>query len=505
MEHKQIILVILDGWGHRPEKEHNAIAEAKTPFFDQLWENYPHGLLEASGLAVGLPEGQIGNSEVGHMTIGTGKAMDTDLVRISKAVKNNELASNPVLLEAFEHAKKYNSTLHLQGQVGPGGVHSHQEHLHGLLRAAKQVGLEKVVIHAFTDGRDLPPQSAHKYLEELEDLIEKEGIGYIATAVGRFYAMDRDNNWDRIKKAELALFEGKGAKRQSRKPSEVLAELHKEGVVDEHLEPVIFLDNQAKAYPISKNDAVIFFNFRPDRARQLAKRVIERKIDLNLFFATLTDYDNAMTEARVLFPFKKSKISLAGQIAAAGLTQAHIAETEKYAHVTYFLNGGQEVPYENEERVLIDSRRDIRTHDEVPEMRAAEITDAAIGSMSQGKDFLAINYANADMVGHTANAPATVRAIEFLDSQLKRLIETAEVNGYTVVITADHGNAELNFEKEANHKHTAHTTNVVPVIVTDKNLKIRPAGTLADVAPTILEILELQLPKEMTGNSLLIK
>lgn len=503
MRFSKVILVILDGWGYSEAQEHNAISAAKTPFFDALLQNYPHGLLDASGEAIGLPAGQIGTSEVGHLTIGAGAAIDNDLVKISKAIKNKELKNNTALLEVFAHVKKHGSILHLLGLLGPGGVHSHQDHLHALLREAKAVGIEKVAVHVLTDGRDLPPQSAHNFVKHLEEVMEEEKIGFIATATGRFYGMDRDNNWDRIAAAEQALFSCKGRVCHNRKPSQVIEELHKEGIVDEHLEPLIFLDDTGKGYAISKNDAAIFYNFRPDRARQLSAKILEKKKDLNLCFATMTDYGKGAEGALILFPQQLPEATLGEQVSLAGLTQAHIAETEKYAHVTYFLNGGVEALYPGEERALIESRKDIRTHDLAPEMKAAEITDEAFKFIDRGINFIAINYANADMVGHTANFEATVKAVEFLDLQLKRLVEKAKNAGYVVVITADHGNAELNFEKEADHKHTAHTTNLVPIIITDSSLKIKKMGSLADVAPTILEIFKLAKPAVMTGKSLI--
>lgn len=496
------VLIVLDGWGHREDKAHNAIADAQTPFFDSLWNNYAHATLDASEEKVGLPEGQVGNSEIGHMTIGAGKIINTDLVRISKAIRENQLGSNPAFLELFEHVKHNNSVLHIKGLLSPGGVHSHSQHLYAILKTAKDSGIEKIAIHAFTDGRDTAPQSAGQYLKELEYVIEEVGIGFIATVSGRFYAMDRDNNWDRLAKAEAAIFECKGNVCRSRKPSEVIKELHLTGVMDEHLEPVVFLDDQGNGYPISNNDGVLFFNFRADRSRMLAKKIMEQKDGKNLCFVTLTEYDSNLG-AIVAFPSTAIETTLANEIAKAGLTQVHIAETEKYAHATYFLNGGTERPHAGEEHVLVESRKDVQTHDLAPEMKAKEIADKAIQYVEKGIDFMFINFANADMVGHTANVPALKIAVETIDRELKRVVEAVEAKGGAVFITADHGNAETNIDLATGERHTAHTVNVVPAILTLKDVQLNN-GNLSDVAPTILKLMELEVPKSMTGRNLIV-
>lgn len=494
------VLIVLDGWGYREDKEHNAIADAQTPFFDSLWNEYAHSTLDASEEKVGLPEGQVGNSEIGHMTIGSGKIIDTDLVRISKAIRENKLGLNPAFLEIFEHVKHNNSTLHIKGLISPGGVHSHSQHLYGILKTAKESGIEKIVIHAFTDGRDTPPQSSSEYLKELEDVIEEVGIGFIATVSGRFYAMDRDNNWERLAKAESAIFDCKGTICKARKPSEVMKELYLSGVMDEHLEPLVFLDDNGNGYPVSNNDGVLFFNFRADRARMLAKKIMDKKESKNLCFVTLTEYD-ANLGAIVAFPPHAIETTLANEIAKAGLTQVHIAETEKYAHATYFLNGGTERPHAGESHVLVESRKDVLTHDLAPEMKAKEIADKAIEQVEKGVDFMFINFANADMVGHTANVPALKVALETIDRELKRVVDAVQTKGGVVFITADHGNAETNIDLISNERHTAHTTNVVPAILTVKDLNMSN-GTLADVAPTILKLMDLEVPKTMTGKIL---
>lgn len=497
---KKIILIILDGWGFRPEVEYNAIAKATTPFFDFLSSHYPQGLLMASGEYVGLPVGQMGNSEVGHMTIGAGRIIDTDLIRISKAIEKNDFATNQSFQILFDHVRRYNSTLHIQGLIGPGGIHSHSEHLFAFLRAAKEAGLNKIAIDVFTDGRDTPPQSAAKYLQELETIIEDLGIGFIATASGRFYAMDRDNNWDRLARAEKAIFDCQGNICRQRKPSEVMAELYRNGVLDEHLEPVVFLDDKNDAYPIRQNDGVFFFNFRADRARMLSKKITEKIKELNLCFVTMTEYDRTL-DCLVAFPPQIIETTLAKEISLAGLRQAHIAETEKFAHATYFLNGGVEQPYPYERHILVDSRKDISTYDQAPEMRAKEIVDEAIKQIEAQTDFIFVNFANPDMVGHTANWEALIKAVEAVDCQLKRLLNKALANGITAIVTADHGNAELAFDSQTGIKHTAHTINPVPIILTDKNYRIRD-GALMDVAPTVLELFGLKIPDFMTGRPL---
>ncbi len=501
---KPVVLIVLDGWGYSESKEHNSIAIANTPFYDHLWQTYPHGILDASEEKVGLPTGQMGNSEIGHMTIGSGKVLLTDLVRIAKSIKDRTWHSNPALCDLFEHVKKYDSTLHVQGLVSPGGIHSHMDHLVAFLEAAKEHGITKLAIHAFTDGRDTPPQSAAGYLQELEDTLERIGIGCIATAAGRFYAMDRDNNWDRLAKAEKAMFDCEGKVCELKKPSEFIRELYKDGALDEHLEPIVFADGVGKKYPIKENDGVFFFNFRADRARMLSQKMIEKSKERNIFFATLTQYDQSF-ECQAMFPPEKIETTLAAEISKAGLTQAHVAETEKYPHATYFLNGGREEPHTGERHIMVPSRKDIPTHDLAPKMQAEGIANKVIESIESGDDFIFINFANADMVGHTANQPAIIAAVEEVDTQLKRVVTAAVDRGGIVMITADHGNAELMIDPITGEKHTSHTLNLVPVIITDTAVKVAERGTLADIAPTILEIMNLPVPKAMTGHSLIVE
>lgn len=505
--YKQAVLIVLDGWGHREDGTHNAVAKAQKPFFDKIWKEYPHSLLEASGLEVGLPDGQMGNSEIGHTTIGAGAVIDTDLVRIAKSIKSGEFGKIPAFVKLFEHVKKNKSTLHVKGLLGTGGVHAHQDHLVAFVKAAKEAGIRDVAIHVYTDGRDTPPQSSAQFLRDLESDLEKIGVGFIATATGRFYAMDRDNNWDRVKRAEEALFECKGnVCKPGELPSEVISRLHAQGILDEHLEPVIFLDKSGKSYPIKPHDGVFFANFRADRAREISKKVIERSKKDDIAFVTLTEYDKTFS-CDVAFPPRVIETTLAKEISAAGLTQAHIAETEKFPHATYFLNGGVETPYPGEKHILLDSRKDVKTHDEAPEMRAEAIADKAVQEIEAGTNFIFINFANPDMVGHTANVPAIVKAVETVDRELKRVLAALEKRGGVAFVTADHGNAEVNVDPKTGEKHTAHTTNPVPAIVTSNDIEfggetLAVTGGLSDIAPTILALLGIKKPKGMTGKVL---
>jgi 2,3-bisphosphoglycerate-independent phosphoglycerate mutase len=496
------MLIVLDGWGYREETKDNAISAAKKPFFDELWKTYPHSLLKASGAAVGLPDGQMGNSEVGHMTIGAGKIIDTDLVRIDKDIATGAFDRNPAFAALFDHVKKHGSILHVEGLVSPGGVHSHQNHLFAFLRLAKKAGVPKVAIHVFTDGRDTPPQSASEYIKELEKVLAELGPNFfIATISGRYYAMDRDNNWDRLARVEQALFECKGNVCEV-KPSAYLAEEYKKGAKDELLPPTVCATPEGTGCAIKKDDAVFFFNFRADRARMLSEKILGIPKDQNVMFATLTEYCVDF-KCTVVYPPNNTQVTLGSAIAAAGLAQARIAETEKFAHATYFLNNGREEPYEDEKDILLDSRKDVKTHDEAPEMRAEGIADAAIREIRGGKtDFIFVNFANPDMVGHTANVPAIVKAVETVDTQLKRVIEALVAAGGVALITADHGNAEVNVDPVTGTKHTSHTTSPVPLIVTSHGFKDVRDGGLSDLAPTVLKLLGIAQPKEMTGKAL---
>ncbi|MBI4250518.1 2,3-bisphosphoglycerate-independent phosphoglycerate mutase [Candidatus Uhrbacteria bacterium] len=499
--HTPIVLVVLDGWGYRAEKTHNAIAQARTPHLDALFARYPHTLLEASGPAIGLPEGQAGTSEIGHLTIGAGKVIDTDLVRITKAMHAGHFETNEAFRAVFAHVLKHDSVLHILGLVSPGGIHSHNSHLTGILSAAKNVGVRKIAIHAFTDGRDTPPQSAKEYLAELETYLDELGIGFIATVSGRFYAMDRDHNWHRVKKAEDAIFYAAADALHRARPSEVIDALYRQGKVDEHIDPIVFVDDNGRPYPIEANDGVLFINFRPDRARMLSKRIMDCSEEKNLCFVTMTSYDKNL-KSLVAFSGAGVETTLAAELSRAGLKQAHIAETEKYAHATYFLNGGREEPHEGEQHILIESRKDIRTHDQAPEMKASEITVKALEQIDRKIDFVFINYANADMVAHTANFEATIRAVATIDTEIGRLFSYIHKSGGMLFLTADHGNAEVGVDPTSGVLHTAHTIHPVPLLVTADGYQLKQ-GTLADVTPTILSALALPIPPSMTGTSLL--
>lgn len=499
--YQQILLIILDGWGYSEETIHNAIIQANPEYFDYLWKTYPHTLLPASGEAVGLPQGVIGTSEIGHMIIGSGKILYTDLLRINKAIALHELQKNEAIMKLFGHVKQCKSTLHFIGLLSPAGVHSHQDHLFAMLRLAKDEGLSDVAVHVITDGRDTPPKSAIHFIAELEHVITELGIGRIATIAGRYYAMDRDKNWDRTQKEVDALFGAHGVIHERTNPVEIIQEEYSQGVSDEFIVPIIIREPNGNATIIKQNDGVFLYNFRPDRARQLSQKIAEKQQSLNLCFVTMTQYDPTINSL-VAFPPQKIETTLSSELAKAGLTQTHIAETEKYAHVTYFLNGGDEKPHYHEEFVLIDSRKDIPTHDLAPEMRAKEIADKAIDSINKGTNFIVINFANADMVGHTGKWEATIQAIQTLDVQMKRVVEAILAKNGIALVTADHGNAELMFDEKNNQPHTAHTLNPVPFILTVKGV-ILNEGTLADIAPTILSLFKLPVPKTMTGKSLI--
>jgi len=502
MNKKQVALIILDGWGYREDKEFNGIEESRKPNFDYLWSNFPHALIEASGLAVGLPEGQMGNSEVGHTTIGAGRILDQDLVRIDKEINNGDFYKNETFQNLFQHVKNNDSYLHVMGLISPGGVHSHMNHLFAFLDLAKQNNIEKIAIHLFTDGRDVPPQSANIYIKELEDKIKEIGIGKIASISGRFYAMDRDNNWDRLRLVEDLIFEGVGNICEI-EPHLYIENLYKEGKVDEHLIPFLCLDENKNKYLINKNDGVFFFNFRADRARQLTRKILEKSETENIFISTMTSYGDEY-KTHVVYPSISIKSTLAKELSGKGFSQVHIAETEKFAHATYFLNGGVEKLYEKEEHVLVPSRKDIKTYDLAPKMSASGVADRAIEKIEEGFDFIFINFANADMVGHTAVASAIHEAIEEVDLQLGRVLEKLNEKGGIALITADHGNAEIYFDKQAGKPHTSHTNNKVSFIITSNEFELREEGGLSDVTPTVFKLLEIDKPEDMTGESLVL-
>ncbi len=472
-----VALVILDGWGLAPPGPGNAIELAETPVFDRLWREFPHAQLAASGEAVGLPAGQMGNSEVGHLTIGSGRILFQDLVRVNKAVETGELFENEALRGAFERGER----VHLLGLVSHGGVHSHIDHLQALLRFAP----EKTWIHAFTDGRDVSPHSAVDDLAELP-------VDRIATVVGRYYAMDRDRRWDRTERALRAIVNGEGE--HAAEPVAAVQASYDRGVTDEFIEPVV-IDGRPRLDP--ERDTAIFFNFRPDRTRQLSEKLAELGVDLTTMTRYRDDFDFP-----VVFPEHVVENTLAEVLAEHGIRQLHSAETEKYAHVTYFLDGGREQPFGGEERILVDSPRDVPSYDHKPEMSAREVADRVVGAIEEdGYGFVVVNFANADMVGHTGVIPAVVRAVETTDECLGRVVEAVERAGGVSLVIADHGNAETLLEEDGVSPHTAHTTNPVPVVLTAPGVGLRDGG-LSDVAPTVLALLGLDGSSAMTGENL---
>jgi 2,3-bisphosphoglycerate-independent phosphoglycerate mutase len=423
------------------------------------------------------------------------------LVRIYKDIKDGPFFSNTIFKILFEHVKNNKSTLHVMGLLSDGGVHSHMEHLFAFLKAAKENDVPRVAIHVITDGRDTPPQSGASYIKQLEDKIKEIGIGNIASVSGRFYAMDRDKNWERIEKAEEVMFEGKGDI-CGITPSLYVEKLYKDGKVDEHLIPFVCVGENGEKYFLQKNDGVFFFNYRADRSRQLTSKIIEKQKKDNICLATMTNYGDDYPTL-VAYPPIKINTTLAKEISNGGLTQAHIAETEKFAHVTYFFNGGAEGCYNGEEHILIPSRKDIKTYDLAPKMGAEQIADKVIEQIEKGTDFILVNFANADMVGHTAEVPAIIMAVEEIDKELGRILEALKINGGVACITADHGNAEINIDPITGLRHTSHTSDPVPFIYTDESVQLKDIGTLADVAPTILQIFEIKKPTDMTGESLI--
>lgn len=508
MEKKPVMLMILDGFGISKIDNGNAVKAAYKPNLDKYFKKYPHTELGASGLSVGLPEGQMGNSEVGHLNIGAGRIVYQALTRITKSINEGEFFKNEVLNSAVDNAVKNNSDLHLLGLVSPGGVHSHTDHLKGLLQLAKQKGASRVYIHAFTDGRDVPPSSAYMYIDDMEKYIQKIGIGKIATVSGRYYAMDRDKRWERVELAYNALVYGRGNKAVS--AGEAVINSYDNGKTDEFIVPTVIEENNKPVATIKNGDSVIFFNFRPDRARQLTRALndnifkgFERE-KLNLKFVTMTEYDATLENVYVAFNNEVYKNTLGEYVSKMGKSQLRIAETEKYAHVTFFFNGGVEAPNKNEDRELIPSPK-VATYDLKPEMSAREVTSTVLDRLDQDKyDMIILNFANPDMVGHTGIFQAAKKAIEVVDECLGRIVSKILEKHGTVFITADHGNSEQMVDYSTGNPMTAHTTNSVPFLYISKNsTELRKDGILADISPTILQVMGLEKPKEMTGKSLI--
>ncbi len=496
-----VALVILDGWGLAPDGDGNAISLADTPTFDELWERYPHTELSASGRDVGLPEGQMGNSEVGHLNLGAGAIVKQDLARINDAVEDESFFSNEMLVDACRAAREANASLHLMGLVSDGGVHSGWEHLEALIELARREGVEDLVVHAFTDGRDTLPTSAPGFVEQLEEWLD--GVGRVATVSGRYYAMDRDRRWDRTKLAYDTIAHGEGQSAES--AVEAVTAAHDREETDEFIKPTVVGDYAG----MNDGDVVIHFNFRPDRARQLSRALAEPGFDEfdrgdapEVELTTLTSYQDEF-DFPVAFPPELPEVTLAEVLSREGAKQLHVAETEKYAHVTYFLNGGREQEWEGEERFLVDSPREVATYDEKPEMSAEGAAEAFAERFAGGDyRFGIINFANPDMVGHTGDIEAAVKAVETVDSCLADVVAAAHEAGGACVVTADHGNADNMLEPDRS-PNTAHSTNPVPLIVTVADVGLSDGGRLADVAPTVLELLGIDQPGEMTGTSLL--
>ena len=511
MTPKPLLLIILDGWGYNPSPAGNAIVLARTPTMDELNRKFPHTLIHTSGPYVGLPEGQMGNSEVGHLNIGSGRIIHMDITRIDQRISSGEFFRDPVLQGAIAKARGHR--LHLMGLLSDGGVHSHQEHLYALLRMARERGVEKVFIHAFMDGRDTPPTSGAGYIERLQQQIRTIGVGTISTVCGRYYAMDRDKRWERTGKAYSALVNGEGAKAED--PVATVRQSYEQGVTDEFILPIVITnDHGVPIGRIQDDDAAIFFNFRADRARQICRALTEPSLEgiprssmpQGLYLVSMTQYDKSFRFPFVLAPEEPQHI-LANIFAERGLRNLRVAETEKYAHVTYFFNGGVEKAYPGEERVLVPSPK-VATYDLRPEMNANGIAEAVVKAIETGAfDFMIINFANADMVGHSGKLEAAIRAVESVDACLGRICAALRRSGGAMLITADHGNAELMIYPGTGGPHTYHTTNPVPFLLVATNgnpTGLREGGSLRDIAPTMLGIAGLPQPPEMTGRDLRI-
>ncbi len=503
---KPLALIILDGFGYNPDNYGNAITAANTPNIDALLKKYPHTLIGASGMDVGLPDGQMGNSEVGHTNIGAGRIVYQELTRITKSIQDGDFFSNDALKKAVENCKKNHSALHLMGLLSDGGVHSHNSHLYALVEMARENGLNEVYIHAFMDGRDVPPTSGRDYLAQCQAKLDEIGVGKIATVSGRYYAMDRDNRWERVEKAYAAMVYGEGNKNSD--PVKTAEQSYENGVTDEFIVPTVCAENAA----IKANDSVVFFNFRPDRAREITRTLVddaftgfERKNGrFPLYFVCMTQYDATMPNVDVAFKPESLDNTFGQYISDCGLTQLRIAETEKYAHVTFFFNGGVEAPFKGEDRALINSPK-VATYDLKPEMSAYEVTDEVVARINSDKyDVIILNYANCDMVGHTGVFDAAKAAVEAVDTCLGRTIDAILAKGGAALVTADHGNADQMYEPDGS-PFTAHTTNPVPLILINAEGTLREGGRLADLAPTMLDILGLEKPAQMTGQSLIVK
>lgn len=507
-------LIILDGFGHRDAVAYNAIRTDGAVHFKKLWENYPHTYIQASGLDVGLPAGQMGNSEVGHLNIGAGRIVYQELTRITKSIDDGDFFRNPAFLKAIDNCKQKKTALHLMGLCSDGGVHSHLEHLYALVRMAKEQGLSKVYIHCFMDGRDTPPRSGEGYIRQLEEKLNEIGAGEIATVSGRYYAMDRDNRFERVERAYAALVYGEGFTAES--GHEAMEKSYARGDSDEFVQPTVILKNGKPVATVQPDDSIIFFNFRPDRARELTRAFLFADFDgferkkgfFPLTYVSMTQYDKTF-EDKLSVAFKPETLqnTLGQYLAKLHKTQLRIAETEKYAHVTFFFNGGVEAPNPLEDRCLIPSPK-VATYDLKPEMSAYEVTEEAVKRIDSGKyDVMILNFANPDMVGHTGVMEAAVKAVHAVDACLEKVVDAILRQGGRCIITADHGNCEYMWDEKQNAPFTAHTTNPVPCVLVDdtrKDVKLRSDGRLSDLSPTLLDLMGVEKPAEMTGNTLII-
>ncbi|MBZ4646586.1 MAG: 2,3-bisphosphoglycerate-independent phosphoglycerate mutase [Petroclostridium sp.] len=508
MKNKLVMLVVLDGYGLNELEKGNAIMAANTPNMDRFMKEYPNTIIHCSGLDVGLPEGQMGNSEVGHTNIGAGRIVYQELTRITKSIKEDEFYHNEILLKAIDNCKKHGSKLHLFGLLSDGGVHSHNTHLYALLELAKREGLEDVYVHCFLDGRDVPPTSGREFVQQLIERMRAIGIGQIATVMGRYYSMDRDNRWERVQKAYEAMVLGAGPVCESAVTA--VERSYNDDVTDEFVIPTVITKGGKPTATIEENDSIIFFNFRPDRAREITRTFVDpefkgferKKGYFPVHYVCMTQYDAEMPNVSVAFKPQELTNTFGEYISKLGYRQLRIAETEKYAHVTFFFNGGVEAVYEGEDRVLIPSPK-VATYDMKPEMSAYEVTEEVVKRInSKEYDVIILNYANCDMVGHTGVFEAAVKAVEAVDECIGRVVEAVQAQDGIILITADHGNSDQMIDYVTGGPHTAHTTNVVPLILIGKDAKLKK-GRLADIAPTMLDIMGLEKPKEMTGESLL--
>ena len=506
MSKKLTMLMILDGYGINENKKGNAIAIANTPVMDKLMKQNPNTIIKTSGLDVGLPEGQMGNSEVGHTNIGAGRIVYQELTRITKSIEDGDFFSIPELVQAIDNCKKNKTKLHIMGLLSDGGVHSHIRHLYAILELAKRKDFEDVYVHCFLDGRDTPPASAENYITQLEKKMAEKGVGKIASITGRFYAMDRDKRWARVQKAYDALVNGIGEKAATAQMA--IEDSYQKEIFDEFVLPTLICNGDEPIATIGEKDSVIFFNFRPDRAREITRALVDENFDafetkkLNLFYVCFTNYDDTIPNVQIAFKKAELKNTFGEVVSKHNLTQLRIAETEKYAHVTFFFNGGEEKQYKGEERILIPSPK-VETYDMQPEMSAYEVTDKVVEAIKEQKyDTIILNYANSDMVGHTGNLNAAVKAVEAVDECVGRVVEAIEEVGGVLLITADHGNSEQMIDYKTGEPHTAHTTNPVPLVLVGMDAKLRP-GRLADLAPTMLKIMGIEKPEEMTGESLI--